>query len=66
MLIYNAIFDGTQADAELYASGMVWDECEAQEQQQPTHSRHVETISGIDIYYDYAADYYYFTDEGKQ
>ncbi len=66
MKIYNAILqdhEATLKNARDYASGMAWCEVDQEEQQQPTHSRYVETVAGIGIYYDYAADYYYFTDE---
>lgn len=28
----------------------------------PTHCRFVDSINGVDIWYDYAADYYFFTE----
>ena len=36
---------------------------ETTEQAQPRHSRHIETIRGVGVWYDFGADYYFFTDE---
>jgi hypothetical protein len=32
-------------------------------EQEIGYAQHVDTICGVGIYYDYAADYYFFTDE---
>ena len=64
MMIYDAILEGddaTEADALDYARGMVWDEVEASEQE-IKYSQFIDTVDGIDVYYDYGADYYFFAD----
>ena len=64
MLVYDAILDGysTQKDAIDYARGMVWGECEASEQY-IKYRDYIDTIDGVGVYYDFGADYYFFTDE---
>ena len=64
MIVYDAILDGynTQKDAIDYAHGMVWNECEATEQT-IRYRDHIETVNGVGVYYDFVADYYFFTDE---
>lgn len=52
----------SEADALDYARGMVWSECESSEQT-IAYANHIDTIDGIGVYYDYGADYYFFTDE---
>jgi hypothetical protein len=42
--------------------GLDWQEIETREQKKPTHSRYVGTMDGIEIWYDYGADYYFFVD----
>jgi hypothetical protein len=64
MLVFDAILDGynTHEDAIDYAHGMVWSECEATEQD-IRYKDHIETVDGVGVYYDFGADYYFFTDE---
>ena len=64
MLVYEAILDGynTQQGAIDYARGMVWSECEATEQN-IKYKDYIDTINGVGVYYDFGADYYFFTDE---
>ena len=54
--------DYSDNDAMDYANGMVWDECEVVEQS-IGYARYVDTVNEVGVYYDYAADYYFFTDE---
>ena len=62
MIVYDAILEGgSAAEAMDYARGMVWMEVESSEQE-ITHKRFVDTVDGIDVYYDYGADYYFFSD----
>ncbi len=64
---FDAILEGSEATEENaidFARGFVWCECESSEQS-IGYAQHVETIDGIGIYYDYGADYYFFTDEEK-
>ena len=64
MVVYDAILQGdeaTEANALDYARGMVWMEVESSEQE-ITHKRFIDTVDGIDVYYDYGADYYFFAD----
>tara|TARA_R110001606_G_scaffold76808_1_gene177619 strand:- start:72 stop:278 length:207 start_codon:yes stop_codon:yes gene_type:complete len=66
MLVYDAILGGynTQEDAIDYARGMVWSECEATEQN-IKYKDYIDTINGVGVYYDFGADYYFFTDETR-
>lgn len=63
---YNVILDGHEAptvpDVIKYVQGMVWSEIETTEQNIMC-DRYLDTVDGIGIYYDYGADYYFFTDE---
>ena len=54
--------DETESEALDYARGMVWSECECSEQS-IANARYIDTIDGIGVYYDFGADYYFFTDE---
>lgn len=65
MLVFDPILDGcnyTQKDAIDYARGMVWSEYEATEQN-IKYRDYIDTIDGVGVYYDFGADYYFFTDE---
>ena len=66
MKIYNHILQGHEAtleNAQDHARGVDWMEVETHEQESKyLHSNYVDTINGIDIYYDYGADYYYFVE----
>ena len=64
MLVFHAILGGyhTQEDAIDYARGMVWSECEATEQN-IKYRDYIDTVDGVGVYYDFGADYYFFTDE---
>lgn len=63
---YSAVLEGWQAesdeDALDYARGMVWSEIETT-LDQIDHAMYIDTIDGVGVYYDYGADYYFFTDE---
>ena len=64
MMIYDAILEGDEATEENaldYARGIAWDEVEVSEQE-IKYSHFVDTVDGIDVYYDYGADYYFFAD----
>ena len=41
------------------ARHMVWNEMETREQT-IAYGRYIETVDGIDVFYDYGADYYFF------
>ena len=43
---------------------MVWGEVETSEQTIKYHN-YIDTINGVGIYYDFGADYYFFTDESE-
>lgn len=63
---YNAILEGYEApygdeSAIDFARGMVWSEVETSDES-IGYGRYVDTVDGIDIYYDYGADYYFFAD----
>ena len=57
--------EATEENARDYARQIDWSECQP-EWQSIGHANHIDTIDGIGIYHDYAADYYFFTDEGSQ
>jgi len=61
---YDAILQNgeTIEEAIEYAKGMVWSECQSFTET-ISHARHIDTIEGVGVYYDYGADYYFFTDE---
>ena len=61
---YDAILDGwhTPQDAIEYAKGMVWSEVETREQN-IAYGGHIADVDGVGVYYDYGADYFFFTDE---
>ena len=62
MIVYDAILQGVdQAEAIDYARGMVWDEVESSNQE-IKYAEFVDTVDGVDVYYDYGADYYFFAD----
>jgi hypothetical protein len=62
MMIYDVIQQGGTAEEAMdMARGMVWSEVEATEQD-IKYSDFVDTADGIDVYYDYGADYYFFAD----
>jgi len=64
-LTFDAILQDEEANEENalnYARGMTWSECESSIQS-IGYAQHVDTINGVGVYYDYGADYYFFTDE---
>ena len=66
-MLYNTIgpicqgHDATLENARDMAHGLDWSECET-EPQEIVHARYEETVNGLDIYYDYAGDYYFLCD----
>lgn len=60
---YDVTLEGHQAETEQdaidYAAGMVWSEIETTEQE-IAYGRYVDTVEGVEVYYDYGADYYFF------
>jgi hypothetical protein len=64
-ITFDATLDGsnnTEQDAIDYARGMVWCELETTEDT-ISYANHIDTIDGVGVYYDFGADYYFFTDE---
>lgn len=64
MLVYDATYsayDGGDIDAIEYARGMVWCELEATEQD-IKYKRFVEEVDGVEVWYDFGADYYFFVE----
>ena len=57
--------EATEENAIEMARGMVWSECEIS-QDSIGYGRHVATVEGIDVYYDYGADYYFFCPESPE
>jgi len=66
--IYDAIINGyEEVNPADYARGMVWDEVECRvEDHLPYYHQYKETVNGVDIYYDYGADYYFFVEEVEE
>ena len=69
MKTFDAILEGWQVDNDAsaidYANGMAWCDCETTEQD-IKHKRYIDTVDGVGVWYDYGADYYFFTDETKE
>ena len=66
MKTYNFILEHEYADEENamdHAQSYCWSDCEVTEQDRPRHSNHIDTINGVGVWYDFGADYYFFTDE---
>jgi len=67
MQLFDLILEGWQAESESaaieWARGFDWCDCETSESVRPTHSRHIESVGGVGLWYDYGADYYFFEDE---
>ncbi len=62
--IFDAILSETTEEHALdYARGMVWKEVEGRHTDWPKHRQYADSIDSVGIYYDYAADYYFYTDE---
>jgi len=66
MKTFAAILDGyyTEEQALEYARGIVWCELETSEQV-IKYKNYIDTVDGIGVYYDFGADYYFFTDETR-
>lgn len=65
MIIFDAILENsTEEEALSYARGMCWGEVESSEQYIKYHN-YIDTIDDIGVYYDFGADYYFFTDESE-
>lgn len=64
MMVYDTILQGVdQAEALDFARGMVWAEVETTEQD-IKYADFIDTVDGVEVYYDYGADYYFFVDNG--
>ena len=65
MLAYDPILENsTELEALDYARGLCWGEVESREQT-IKYKNYIDTINGVGIYYDFGADYYFFTDESE-
>ena len=65
MKVYSVILQGSEAteqNAINFAQGFDFSESEVEEYN-TRDKTYIDTINGIDIYYQYGADYYFFTDE---
>jgi hypothetical protein len=51
---------GGEEEAVELAFGYDWSSVEIQPGQTIAYGRHVATCNGIEVYYDYGADYYFF------
>ena len=66
--VYDYILQGdnaTEKNARQAADQLVWSEIETSDQNIKYH-KYVDTINGVEIYYDYGADYYFFTEVGPE
>ncbi len=68
MTTYSNCYDLTLSGQEYnnstvldFVRGFVWCECPTCEQT-ISYGRFIATVNGIDVYYDYGADYYFFVD----
>jgi hypothetical protein len=63
---FDLIIDGLRDDSELIdiVNGMVWCEMETTYQIKPVHSSLVFELDGVGVWYDYGADYHFFTHQG--
>lgn len=62
---YDTILENsTEQEALDYAQGMVWGEVESSECN-IKYKNYIDTIDGVGVYYDFGADYYFFTDESE-
>lgn len=65
MIVFDEILENsTEQEALDYAQGIAWCEVESSEQTIKYHN-YIDTIEGIGVYYDFGADYYFFTDESE-
>ena len=65
MIVFDEILENsTEQEALNHALRMVWGEVETSEQTIKYHN-YIDTINGVGIYYDFGADYYFFTDESE-
>lgn len=64
---YDYILQGSEATEENAYDAtncLVWSEVEVLEiENMFPHSRYIDTINGIEIFYNYGADYYFFCEE---
>jgi len=68
MKLYDHILQGhdaTEQNAINHAMQVDWAGIEITEQDKPRHSRFIDNHNGINIYYDYGADYYFFEDDAE-
>jgi len=66
--LYDPIIQGYEGEefALDYARGLDWGSEEYQMVDSlPSYKQYVDTINGIDVYYDYGADYYFFVDSDE-
>jgi hypothetical protein len=66
MIIFDIIYDECGAehgDALDYASGLDWGEIETYEHDRYIHSNYVDCVQGVEIWYCYGADHYWFSEE---
>ena len=64
--IYDFILQGDEATengARAAVDGLDWTEVESAETDLPRHKNLVDIVAGVGIWYDFGADYYFFTDE---
>ncbi len=65
MLVFNIILQGhetTEEQAIEYAAGADWSGVDTTEQEKPAHSTFISCLNGVDVYYCYGADHYFFTE----
>jgi len=66
MKLYDHILQGeeaTESNAYDHARGFDFMESDITEQPRPTHSKYIDNVNGVSIWYDYGADYYFFEDD---
>ena len=60
-LLYDCILQEVEEEYALdWARGFCFGDEEFSEQPMPKYHTHIDTIDGVEVYYDFGADYYFF------
>lgn len=65
MKIFDFILENEPSEAVAvgYAHDDFFCSMEYREMNKPTHSRYIDTVRGVEIYYDYGADYWFYAEQ---
>ena len=65
-VVYDLICDHEQTARDYALCGAALSETETQELDKlPAHSRYIDTVNGVDIWYCYGADHYFFVEPAR-